>query len=151
MLDIIITSKTRVKLLIKFFLVNGNEGYLRNLEKEFNESTNAVRVELNRFTKAGLLTTRSEGNRKIYTANTKHPLYNAIAAFVQQTVGIDRIVEQVTSRIGDLDEAYLTGNFARGLDSDTMELTLVGKDVNTAYIEQLVKKAEKLRDCFDFE
>jgi len=144
MLDIIISSKTRVKLLIKFFFINGSEGYLRGLEKEFNEAPNAVRIELNRFAKAGLLTSKFEGKRKIYKANPKHPLYNAITTFVHDTVGIDQIVEQVASRIGDLEEAYVTGSFARGVDSDTMELALVGKDVNTEYIGKLVKKAEKL-------
>jgi len=43
MLDIIISSETRIKLLIKFFLVKGNKSYLRSLEREFDESTNALK------------------------------------------------------------------------------------------------------------
>ena len=52
-LDTLITSRTRVKLLMKFFLNSRTTSYLRDLENEFDESTNAIRVELNRFEKAG--------------------------------------------------------------------------------------------------
>ena len=54
MLDSLITSKTRVKLL-KFFMNPETRSYLRSLAEEFGESTNAVRVELNRLEKAGIL------------------------------------------------------------------------------------------------
>jgi len=73
MLGTLITSKTRIKLLLKFFLNSNNTAYLRSLEPEFGESTNAIRQELNRFEEAGLLVSASEGNKKIYkpTPNTR--------------------------------------------------------------------------------
>ena len=49
MLETLISSKTRIKLLLKFFLNSKTKSYLRNLESEFGESTNAIRVELNRL------------------------------------------------------------------------------------------------------
>ena len=51
MIETLISSKTRVKLLLKFFLNSRNTAYLRNLEEEFEESTNGIRVELNKFEK----------------------------------------------------------------------------------------------------
>jgi hypothetical protein len=62
LLDSLITSKTRVKLLLKFFLNPETKAYLRGLSDEFGESSNGVRLELNRLTKAGLLTSESDGN-----------------------------------------------------------------------------------------
>jgi len=53
-LDSLITSQTRVKLLLRFFLNPESRSYLRELAEEFGESTNSVRVELNRLTEAGL-------------------------------------------------------------------------------------------------
>jgi hypothetical protein len=144
MLDIIVSSKTRVKLLIKFFLIKGSKGYLRGLEKEFNETSNAVRVELNRLTKAGLLMSVYEGKRKIYQANPDHPLYNDITHLVHTTVGIDQITEKVACKIGKLEEAYVTGSFARGVDCDTIELVLMGNELDTGYIDKLVKVAEMI-------
>ena len=53
MLDALITSKTRVRLLVKFFLNPTMKAYLRELASEFDESTNSVRLELNRLKEAG--------------------------------------------------------------------------------------------------
>ena len=55
MLETLITSKTRLRLLIKFFINIANKGYLNSLANEFGESTNSVRKELNNLTSAGYL------------------------------------------------------------------------------------------------
>jgi hypothetical protein len=143
MLDIIVSSKTRIKLLIKFFLVKGSRGYLRGLEKELNETSNAVRVELNRFEKAGMLVSCYEGKRKIYQANPDHPLYEDLTHIVHKTVGIDQIIERIACKVGDLEEAYLLGNFARGVDSDVVELALVGTHLDPDSISAMVKHVEE--------
>ncbi len=142
MLDILVSSKTRVKILIRFFLIRGSKGYLRGLEKEFNETSNAVRVELCRFEKAGLLMTCYEGKRKVYMANPGHPLYDDIMNMVYKTVGIDQIVEEVANRTEGLEEAWITGNIARGIYSDTIELVLMGNNLDCCHIDRLVKVAE---------
>ena len=64
MLQTLITSKTRIKLMLKFFLNSSSTGYLRGLETEFDESTNSIRLELNRFEEAGLLTSITDNNKK---------------------------------------------------------------------------------------
>ena len=61
-------------------------------------------------------------------------------------VGIDKLVERVTSQIGNLETAYLTGEFASGRDSDTIELVLIGEDLDKKYINSLINKAEQLMD-----
>ena len=63
MIESLISSKTRVKLLLKFFLNSKNSSYLRGLESEFGESTNAIRIELNKLEDAGLLSSNLEGNK----------------------------------------------------------------------------------------
>ena len=69
MLTALITSKTRVKLLMKFFLNPETKSYLRQLSSEFGESTNGIRVELNRLVKAKLLKSRHRGRVVEYQAN----------------------------------------------------------------------------------
>ena len=75
MLETLITSKTRIRLLVKFFINAATNGHLRGLADEMNESTNAIRIELNKFEESGLLTSYSESNKKIFKANTSHPLF----------------------------------------------------------------------------
>ncbi len=144
MLDTLITSKTRIKLLLKFFLNSKTQSYLRNLESEFGESSNAIRLELNRFEDAGLLTSSSVGNKKMYMANIQHPLYNDIHSILLKFVGFDQILDKVTSQIGDLKAAYVTGELAIGLDSQVIDLILIGDKMDRNYITTLIEKAEKL-------
>lgn len=144
MLNSLITSKTRVKLLLKFFLNSDNKSYLRNLEQEFGESSNAIRVELNRLEEADLLRSEVSGNKKYFSANTSHPLFKDINNIVRNSVGIDQLIERVINQIGNLDAAYITGDFARGIDSQIIDLVLVGGNIETSYIESLVTKAENL-------
>ncbi|MCK3685184.1 ArsR family transcriptional regulator [Maribellus sp. YY47] len=143
MLQNIITSKTRIKLLLKFFLNKNTKSYLRNLEAEFGESTNAIRIELNRLESAGLLTSELLGNKKYFRANTHHPLFSDIHNILIKTIGIDQILEHVTSKIGDLKEAYLVGDLALGRDSKIIDILLYGNEINGSYVSQLVEKVEK--------
>ena len=143
MIESLITSKTRIKLLLKFFLNSQTRSYLRGLETEFGESTNSIRVELNRLENAGLLDTDFVGNKKMFFANIRHPLFDDINNIVKKVIGIDQIIDQVTSQIGDLQEAYITGDFAIGKDSKIIDLVLVGFQLDRPFIDTLVEKVEK--------
>lgn len=143
MLENLITSKTRIKLLIKFFINANTTAYLRNLSAEFNESTNAIRQELNRFEKANLLETEVLKNKKIYRANTHHPYYNEIHKLLLKYTGIDQIINNLIARIGFLDKAFIINDFAQGKPSNTIDLILVGRDFDQEFLHKLVKKAEE--------
>lgn len=144
MINTLITSQTRVKLLLKFFLNSNTRAHLRGLEAEFGDSSNAIRVELNRFEAAGLLTSSRDGNKKIFQANTKHPLFGDIHNIILKETGIDRVIENVIHRIGKLSCVYLTGDFAKGKDSRVIELILVGTEFDREYLSRKVVQAEKL-------
>jgi hypothetical protein len=143
MIDALISSKTRIKLLLKFFLNSNTRAYLRSLEGEFGESSNAIRIELNRLEKAGLLLSSSNGNKKMFQANTSHPLYDEIHSIILKHIGLDRVIDDVVKRLGDVRQVYLGGDFCRGLDSPIVDLILVG-DCDRAYLLHLIEKAEKL-------
>lgn len=129
---------------MKLFLNSNNQAHLRGMEKELHESTNAIHNELNRLFDAGLITDEYVSNKRIFKANTHHPLFEDINHILRKTVGIDKIVDRVTTQIGNLDAAYITGSFAEGIDSDTVELVLTGQNIDREYIENLVRKAELL-------
>jgi hypothetical protein len=143
MIAALISSKTRVKLLLKFFLNSNATAYLRSLEGEFGESSNGIRIELNRLEEAGLLSSGSEGNKKIFRANTAHPLFGEIHSIVLKHVGLDQVVETVVQRLGQVQRVYLVGDFSKGIDSQVIDLILVG-DFDKSYLSTLVEKAEKL-------
>lgn len=146
MIETLISSKTRIKLLLKFFLNSKNTAYLRNLEDEFGESTNAIRLELNKFEKAGFIEANSEGNKKVYSVNTKHPLFRDINRIILKMVGIEYVVDYVLQRIGDLEKVYLVGNMSRGQNTNIIDLVLVGDNLNKTFLIEQIEKAEKKID-----
>jgi hypothetical protein len=143
-LEALITSKTRIKLLLKFFLNSSNSGYLRGLEPEFGESTNAIRQELNRFEKADLLISKTEGNKKFYSANTSHPLFPEIHNLLLKHIGLDKVIEKVINKLGHLSEVYLVGDLAKGKNSKVIDLWFVGTDLDKNYLMSLVEKTEEI-------
>ena len=143
MLDSLITSKTRLKMLIKFFVNSTNKGYLNGLANEFNESTNSIRKELNNLSSAGYLLKSKENNRVIYNANTSHPMFGVLQKIVRQHLGLEDIVETVIKRIGDVDQIALTGEYAKGIDSGYIEIIINGKNVNKDYLKNIKPKIKR--------
>ena len=144
MLETLISSKTRIKLLQKFFLNSSIQSYLRGLESEFGESTNAIRLELNKFEKAGMIRSENVGNKKIFKANEDHPLFYDLQNIVRKYMGIDHIVENIARKLGDLNAVYLIGDYANGIDRGVIDLIFVSGKLNNTYLIQLIEKAERL-------
>ena len=143
MLGSLITSKTRLRMLIKFFISAANNGYLNGLANEFNESTNSIRKELNNLSSAGYLLKSKENNRVIYNANTSHPMFDVLQKIVRQHLGLEDIVETVIDRIGDVDQIALTGKYVQGIDSGNIEIVINGLKVNNEYLENIKPKIKK--------
>ena len=146
MLDSIITSKTRLRLLIKFFINVGTHGHLRGLAEEFGESTNAIRKELNNLVGAGYLHRLGEGNKIDYSANPTHPLFKTLQSIVRTHIGLDTILTSVLERMGQVNQLVVVGDYANGIDSGTIEMVIVGSVINQPYLEQLSPKIQSLID-----
>ena len=142
MLETLITSKTRIRILVKFFINVANNGHLRGLAEEMNESTNAIRKELNNLSEAGYLNKEANQNRITYKANSKHPLFKTLQKIVFQHLGLDAIIEMILSRMGDVHQIVVLGDYANGIDSGLIEVLIVGNDLNVDYIDQLSTKIE---------
>ena len=138
----IIGSKTRVKLLVRLFFNPHSQSYLRELAKEFDVSTNAVREELNQLKKTQLLKTERNGRQVLYKANTEHPLFPELRSMVAKVMGIDRVIESIVQRLGKLEIAYLTGDYAEGKDTGIVDLVLVG-DIDEFHLNDLTRKTER--------
>ena len=142
MLNSLITSKTRLRVLVKFFIRAANKGHLNALATEFGESTNGVRKELNKLKDAGYLLSNKEQNKVIYRANTNHPLYSILQDLVKKHLRLDEMVEAIVKRIGDVKKIILVGDYAKGIDSGLIKVLLIADDINLNYIQELEKKIE---------
>ncbi len=145
LLETLITSKTRIRILLKFFLNPDTKTYLRALSGELGESSNAVRVELNRLTEAGMLSSEKEGNKLLYRVNELHPLYEPVNALIRQYVGVDEIISNVIRGLGKIEKLYLSGTLANGLSSDIIDIVIIGEIIMN-YLLETVEKIEKKID-----
>ncbi len=131
--------------MLKFFTHPDARGHLRGLAEEFGDSTNAVRIELNKLEEAGLLHGRTEGQKVVYRVNKTNPFYSDLVSMVSKYMGFDELIENVLEKVGNLKEAYVVGDYAKGVDSGTIELVLVG-DLYVSALDDLCERlANKIK------
>lgn len=138
----LISSKTRIKLLVRLFFNPEARAYLRELESEFKVSSNAVREELNQLKKTDLLTSEKNGRQVFYRANQNHPLFPELKSMVAKMMGIDKIVDGLVKRLGDLESAYLIDDYAQGKDTGIIDLLLIG-NIDSYHLDDLTRKTER--------
>ena len=128
MIDQLFTGKIRLRLLVRLLLNPGNQVYLRQLERELHVSSNTVRLELNKLTEMKLINVVETEETKIkkYIANTLHPLYGNLRSIVLKYVGVDHLLEEIFNKLGTVQEVFLTGDFANGMETPFIDLVLVG-------------------------
>ena len=141
-LSSLITSKTRINILMRLFLNANQQAYLRELADEFNVSPSQVQDELKHLKEADLLIHKKNGRQTFYRANKAHPLFPELQSMVQKALGMDQILESIIERLGDLELAFLIDDYAQGKDTGLIDLVLVG-DIDRTNLEDLVKKTEK--------
>jgi hypothetical protein len=142
MLGDIITSKTRIKLLTRFFINPSSKAYLRELAAEFGVSTNGIREELKQMVDSSLMKSQKAGRQILYQANQQHPLFPELRSMVQKSLGMDQVIESVLTRLGELEEAYLIDDYAVGRDTGIIDLLLVG-NINQYHLNDLSRKTER--------
>ena len=138
----LITSKIRIRILMRLFLNQQLHAYLRELADEFDVSSSHVREELRQLNKAGFLTSKKNGRQIFYSANPNHPLFSELQSMVKKAMGMDRILDSIIERLGDLDRAYLIDDYAEGKDTGIIDLVLVG-NIDQENLIDLVKKTER--------
>ena len=141
-LSSIITSKMRINILMRLFLNANQEVYLRELANEFEASPSQVKEELENLSAAGLLGSRKAGRMIKFKANINHPLFPELQSMVSKSLGMDRILDSIIIRLGNLKQAILIDDYAQGRDTGIIDLVLVG-DIDRNNLDDLVAKTEK--------
>ena len=109
----IITSKVRVKILDLFFSDLTEMYHVRGIVREVKEEINAVRRELDRFEKAGILKKEPRGNRVYYFIRRDYPLYADLLEITAKTTGLGKTFIENKNKIGKLGFVMFSGKFVR--------------------------------------
>ena len=75
-------------------------------------------------------------------ANTEHSLFPELRSMVSKVMGIDQVIDSIVQRLGNLEKAYLIGDYAEGKDTGIIDLMLVGV-IDPYHLNDLTKKTER--------
>jgi len=138
----LITSKLRIRILMRLFLNPKRNAYLRELADEFKASPSHIKEELDKLKDADLLTSRKNGRQVLFSANPKHPIFNELHSMVKKALGMDQILESMIKRLGNLEIALLVDDYAEGKDTGIIDLVLIG-NIDQDNLQDLTKKTER--------
>jgi len=141
----LITSRTRAAVIMRLFLNPACGAYLRELAGELGCSTSQARGALKQLTKAGFLRFEQAGRQRRYHANTKHALFPKLRSMVHKALGMDRILDSIIDRLGNLELALLLDDYAEGKDSGIVGRVLVGS-IDQRNLLDLVHNTERYID-----
>lgn len=142
MLSGLITSKIRIQILMRLFLNPERNAYLRELSDEFGASPSHIKNELAQLKATKLLTSTKKGRQVLFSANRKHPVFHELQSMVQKSIGMDRIMDSIIMRLGNLKRAFLIDDYAKGKDSGIIDLVLVG-EIDQHHLQDLTRKTER--------
>lgn len=129
MLDKLITSRCRRKVLRELVMNPDREYYGRQLARLIDESPGLVQRELQRLEEIGLLTSVTKGNMRLYRADPSCAIYEEIHRLVLKTEGLGEFLRARLKALGDVQEVLVFGSFASGghvtADSD-VDLMVIG-------------------------
>lgn len=147
MLEDIIISRVRVKLLTLFLSNPGMIFHVRDIVRKVDEEINAVRRELAHMEKVGIVAKEQRANRLFYAMRKDYPLYNELFALVGKTSGLGKDILKQRPKLGKIKFAMISGRYLRGLtrkSASDVDLLIVGAAV-LPELTQLVKAEEGRR------
>ncbi len=159
----IITSKVRIKILELFFSNLREVYHVRGIVRETSEEINAVRRELTKLEKDGILRKEPRGNRIYYSVRGEYPLFGDLVSIVAKTTGLGKTIIENKNKIGRVSFVMFSGKFVRRKEhkrEDDVDILVVGEVVlpelaSVIRIEETTRGEEinytaMSRDEFDF-
>lgn len=133
MLERLFISKVRVKILKQFLLNTGEDYHIRGLVRLLNEEINAVRRELKNLEAFGLLQSRKQSNKIIYSLKTNSPFLYELRSMILKDSEELKLMAKVLGSIKNIElviitQAYMTKEYS---DENDIDLLIIGNpDIN---------------------
>lgn len=147
-LEDIIISRVRVKILTLFFSHPGMIFHVRDIVRKVDEEINAVRRELAHMEKAGMVSKEQRANRLFYLFRKDYPLYFELMEIVAKTSGMGADIIKAKAKLGKLKFVMVSGRFLRGMAKKSqtdVDLLVVGTVV-LPELSQIIKAEEVRRE-----
>lgn len=146
MIEQLLGSKTRVKLLQLFFSNPNRSFYVREITRKIDEQINSVRRELANLLNIGIIFSDTTNNRLYYEVNQKYEFYEPLREiFGSQTKKGQKSAtthdqKEEYKELGKIDLLLYTGQFTRD-ESSGIDLLIVG-NTNPHAVQKFVSELE---------
>jgi len=122
-------GKTKKAALGVLFSNPERQVHLRELARLAGVSATMIGKEMDTLTSVGIALERRDGNRRVFQANTKCPIFPELQSMARKTSGIADLIREGLIDLGGIDSAFIFGSVAKGeerADSD-VDLCIVGQ------------------------
>ncbi len=142
----LITSKTRVKLLLLFLSDPSEMYHVREIVRRVSEEINAVRRELILLEKKGLLKKEPRANRIYYYLDKNYPFYYDLVLLNSKMIGLGADIIKNRVKLGKIKYAMISGKFARRIreNPEDVDLLIIGTVV-LPELSLLIRQEEQKR------
>ena len=142
MLERLMTSKARVKMVELFLFYAEKQFYLREIARLANLNTKAVRRELENLLSLNLIKMYRKGSLTFYEINKQSPLYEPLKVIFMRTESLGAHLNRAMKN-KKLKYALIYGSFASGKETEKSDLDLL--------VIGNVKQADIIDVISDFE
>lgn len=124
-------SKVRVKLLKLFLSTEEQLLHVREIVRRTGEEINAVRRELLRMEKFGMVASEWRANRRLYHFRKDYIFYPQLLGFVAKTTGLGGAIVKSRAKLGRMKYAMISTRYVKNQPSETddVDLLIVGQVV----------------------
>ncbi len=127
----LVVSKVRVKILQLFLTSTEILFHVREIVRRVDEEINAVRRELGRMEKYGLVSSEWRANRRLYRFRKDYKFYPELLGLVVKSTGLGADIIKNKQSIGKIKYAFVATRFIRNIESrsDDVDVLIVGQVV----------------------
>jgi predicted nucleotidyltransferase len=124
MLDKLISSSARVKVLKLLLLNEGKRYYQREIAELAGLPVRAVQRESARLTEIGLLRRIEDGNRVYFQADPACPIFPELKRILLKTVALESLLSEALTGGGQIQVAFIYGSYAANKETATSDIDL---------------------------
>lgn len=148
MLQQLISSKIRIKLLTLFFTNTEGRFFLREVQRLIGGDVAGVKRELDNLVSIGLLSSEKVSNLKYYSLKRDFPLFDELKSIIFKTTGVKGAVKEALQELPGAVFAFIYGSYAKGKEraASDIDLFLIGEidisrlNVIINYLEERLKR-----------
>jgi DNA-binding transcriptional ArsR family regulator len=118
----------RAEVLRLLFADASRELHLRDLTRQSGLGLGTVQGELEKLSASDLVTSRRDGNRRYYRANSTHPLFPDLQQLVLKTSGLRDVLAGALGDVKGIEVAFVFGSLASsgGKAASDVDLFVIG-------------------------